>query len=259
MKNKLFLFMLVGLIALISSCQNEDSPNGTTPVSIKMTDAPAFYDAIYLNIKAIEIRTEAGKEIVEVDLPPFNILDYNMGEYIYLVEDFEVPSGRLEEVRFILHDEGNTIVVDGEELTLTTPSGQSSGWKIKVHDRLVPGVAYTLVLDFDAARSIHTTGSGKYMLHPVVRAIPDAISGSIIGAVIPIESSSFVYLLSQQDTVAGTLTNENGMFYFPGVKEGIYDIAVEPTVPEFDPVLEEGIVVENGKKTEVEINLVREE
>ncbi|HIX54370.1 MAG TPA: DUF4382 domain-containing protein [Sphingobacterium sp.] len=258
MRTNLFLIILVGLIGLTSSCQNEDSPRGTTPISIKMTDAPAFYDAIFLNIKEIEIRTESGKEIVEVKLPPFNILDYNMGEYIYLVEDFEVPSGRLEEVRFILHEQGNTIIVDGEELALTTPSGQSSGWKIKVQDRLAPGVAYTLALDFDAARSIHTTGSGKYMLHPVVRAIPEALSGSISGEVIPAESNSFVYLLSEQDTLAGTLVNAEGRFYFPGIQEGIYDIAVDPTEPMFDPVLEEGVIVENAKKTEVVIDLLLE-
>lgn len=255
MKNNIYLFLLLGLIGLTSSCQNEDRPSGTTPISIKITDAPAYYDAIFLNIKEVEIRTESGKEIVKVDLPPFNILDYNMGEYIYLIEDFEVPSGRLEEVRFILHEEGNTIIVDGEELALTTPSGQSSGWKIKVQDRLVPGVAYTLALDFDAARSIHTTGSGKYMLHPVIRAIPDALLGSISGEIIPAESNSFVYLLVEQDTVAATLANEHGLFYFPGIGEGIYDIGVDPTDPAFYPLLEEGIIVENGKKTDIIIDL----
>jgi hypothetical protein len=124
-------------------------------------------------------------------------------------------------------DEGNTIVVDGEELPLQTPSGQSSGFKVKLTENpeLLSGAAYTLLLDFDAAKSIVKTGNNRYLLKPVVRGIT---TGLISGTVLPLESAPEVLVISGTDTV-GTVPNaETGAFIVGGLRTGTYSVKFVP-------------------------------
>jgi len=244
---KALLGVSLALVALsLSSCSTDDSKttNGTTPVTVKITDAPAYYDAIFLDIDHIEIITEGGKEVIDVDQEPFDILSYREGDFIILAEH-DVPSGRLQEVRLVLDDD-NTIVVDGVTYPLTTPSGQSSGVKIKVQEDLIPHIAYTLALDFDASQSIHQTGNGKYMLKPVIRAIPVAESGALTGIISPIAAMPHVFAIQGTDTL-GTLVGPTGKFYFPGVSQGTYKVIIEPTVETFLADTIENITVTTGE------------
>ena len=243
---KALLGLSLAAIALsFASCStdNNTTTDGTTPVTIKITDAPGYYDKIFLDIDHIEIITEGGKQVIDVDHDPFDILSYREGEYLILAEH-DVPSGRLQEVRLVLDDD-NTIVVDGVEHDLTTPSGQSSGVKIKVQDDLIPNIAYTLALDFDAAKSVHTTGSGKYMLKPVIRAIAVAASGALTGMVNPITSNAHVYAIQGTDTL-GTLAGPTGKFYFPGLPQGTYQVDIVPTAGDYQIKILEDVTVTNG-------------
>lgn len=248
---KIAFIGFLALSGLLFSCKDENSANaGKTPVTLKITDAPAYYDAILLNIKEVEIKTSSGKETIEIDALPFDILGYRMGRDTVLASDF-VPSGKLQEIRLKLHDEGNAVVIKGLKYPLTTPSGQSSGIKIKVNEELIPDVAYTLLLDFDAAKSIHQTGNGKYMLKPIIRAIPVSVSGTIRGKVSPIESFPQVLAIDAKLDTTGTQTTLTGDFYIPGIPEGTYKIVVQPTNPGFATKVMEGISVTKGNITDL--------
>lgn len=246
---KALLGLSVAMVALgLSSCSTDDSKttDGTTPVTIKITDAPAYYDQIILDIDHIEVITEGGRQVIDVDIEPFDILHYREGDYMLLAEH-DVPSGRLQEVRLVLDDD-NYIVVDGVREKLTTPSGQTSGVKIKVQDDLIPHVAYTLALDFDASKSIHKTGngSGKYMLKPVIRAIPVAVSGALTGEISPISAMPHVFAIQGTDTL-GTLAGPTGKFYFPGVMQGTYKLLIEPTNDNFKEKTINDVVITTGQ------------
>lgn len=245
MKTLLGLSVVAAALSL-ASCSTDDSKttDGRTPVTIQITDAPAYYDAIFLDIDHIEVITDGGREVIDVDIDPFDILDYREGEYKFLAEH-DVPSGRLQEVRLVLDDD-SYIVVDGVEHDLTTPSGQSSGVKIKVQDDLIPNIAYTLALDFDASKSIHQTGNGKYMLKPVIRAIPVAVSGAITGLISPITAMHHVFAIQGTDTL-GTLASPTGKFYFPGVTQGTYDILIEPTDDAYKALTIKDVTVTTGQ------------
>ncbi|MCW8313669.1 DUF4382 domain-containing protein [Sphingobacterium sp. InxBP1] len=239
-------------VSLLGSCSSDDTPSTQrTPVTIKITDAPAYYDAIELNIDEIEIRTTSGSESIDVDGGPFNILNYTMGKDTVIAGD-DVPSGMIQEIRLKLEDEGNQIWVDGVAHPLNTPSGQSSGVKIKIQDELIPNVAYTLLLDFDASKSIVRTGNGQYLLKPVIRAIPVATSGAITGTVSPAASLAHVFAINGTDTV-GTLANDAGKFYFPGMPEGTYKVKVEPSAESYNTTIKEDVQVVKGSVTDVGI------
>jgi hypothetical protein len=127
---------------------------------------------------------------------------------------------------------------------LTTPSGQTSGVKLNVHDNLTAGVDYTLTLDFDAARSIVLTGNGKYILKPVIRAVANAASGALEGIVSPAASYPKVYAIQGTDTV-GTVADSTGKFYFQGLPAGTYTVDFVPVSPYIKKTVS-NVAVTNG-------------
>lgn len=221
-------------LALLQGCEKDtnDAKKGTTKVEIRMTDAPGNFDEINLSIKEIVLFSEGNPYVFTAETDIFNVLDYRIGtdHPDILVATGEMPSGEISEIRLVLNDAENTIVVDGTPSLLTTPSAQSSGWKVKLTENplLVPGVTYSLLLDFDAAKSIVSTGSGKYILKPVVRGITAATSGLISGTVLPVSSHAEVLVIAGQDTV-GTLANpETGEFTVGGLAGGSYSVQFIP-------------------------------
>jgi len=105
-----------------------------------------------------------------------SLLQLQNGVEEVLVEE-EFPMGDIVELRLILGDD-NSVVVNGDTLNLMTPGSQQSGLKIKVNATLDEGDELSILLDFDAEKSVHQAGkSGNYVLRPVLTAIlPDGTS-----------------------------------------------------------------------------------
>jgi hypothetical protein len=224
-------FSLMGL-AILSSCKKDSSTAGTAQVQIRMTDAPGSFDQINLSVKEITLLSNGKPYTFTAQSSVFNILDFRIGSSKpdILVASGEMPTGEITEIRFVLNDSGNTIVVGGVSQPLTTPSGQSSGYKVKLtqNPSLVPGATYSLLLDFDAAKSIVSTGNGKYILKPVVRGITVATSGLISGTVLPIGAHPQVLVITGQDTVGTVADAITGKYTVGGLAAGTYSVKYEP-------------------------------
>ncbi|MCX2452077.1 DUF4382 domain-containing protein [Pedobacter sp. PLR] len=223
-------------LAILIGCKkdNNGSASGTTKVEIRMTDAPGDFDEINLSVKEIVLLSEGKPYRFAATSSIFNILDFRIGSSNpdILVASGEMPSGEITEVRLVLNDSGNTIVVAGVSQALTTPSGQSSGWKVKLkaNPSLVPEVTYSLLLDFDAAKSIVSTGNGKYLLKPVVRGITAATSGLISGTVLPLLSHPEVLVIAGTDTVGTIADPLSGKFTVGGLAAGSYSVKFAPVI-----------------------------
>jgi hypothetical protein len=244
MKNYLLLaiaFLCIGF----SSCKKNDSASGSgsAHVTVKLTDAPGAYDAVILNIKSVVIVTAKGESTLAIGGGPINILHFRLGKDTLLASQ-DIPAGTIEQVRLVLNDTGNRVIVDGTSYDLKTPSGQTSGVKLNVHDNLTAGIDYTLRLDFDAAQSIVLTGNGKYILKPVIRAYSDAVSGGLTGMVTPAISSPKVFAIAGTDTV-GTVADASGKFYFTGLAAGTYNVQFSPVSP-FVVKVVDNVTVVNG-------------
>ncbi|MEH0157531.1 DUF4382 domain-containing protein [Limibacter armeniacum] len=231
------IFGLAALAACTSSKKEENaSPlNDKVRLNVILVDAPANYDEVNIDIQDVMVDyttySETSTEENWVSLDQMNPNIYNLLELTAGAEamlgDIEFPAGHLNNVRLILGD-SNTVIIDNKKHHLTTPSGQTSGLKVKVDAEMNPGLAYTLTLDFDANRSIVEAGnSGKYNLKPVIRASMDAYGGSVTGIVNPVEESFRVEVLAGETVVAGTETND-GQFLLKGIEAGAYSLAVVP-------------------------------
>jgi len=242
---KLMIIGCIGLAIGLTACK-KNNEDGMTRMNVKITDSPGTYEAIYLSVKEIQILTSDGTSTLAVGPTPFNILNFRMGKDT-LIASQDIPSGKIQEVRLVLNTTGNQVKINGATYPLTTPSGQSSGVKLKVQETLEAGIAYTLLLDFDAAKSVVKTGNDKYILKPVIRAIPNSVSGAITGIITPSASNPKIYAIAGTDTL-GTISDATGKFWFPGVAAGTYKVEIQPVSPYINKTIENVAVVTGSVK-----------
>lgn len=88
----------------------------------------------------------------------YDLLELTRCVDLLLVDNFDIPSGTLHQIRLVLGDI-NTIVIDGQTYLLMTPSAEQSGLKIQINQELESDFNYTFILDFDAHQSIVTAGN----------------------------------------------------------------------------------------------------
>lgn len=251
--------MLGGLFLLaigFTACQKNETGSGTTQLQVRMTDAPGDFEEINLNVKNIVVKvndTASTPYILEAN-KQFNVLDFRLGtaKPDILLASEEVPTGEIKEVRLVLNESGNTIKVGGQLYDLKIPSGYSSGWKIKLTETpsLNPGIAYSLVLDFDAAKSIVKTGNGKFLLKPVVRGITVATSGILTGTIAPATVQTKVFAINATNDTVGTLSNTtSGYFSIGGLRAGNYKLAFDAIDSTYSDTTINSVAIDAGKTT----------
>lgn len=244
--------LVVTLISVgLVSCNDDDSDGSSSEManlSIRMTDAPGDYDAVFIDVQGIEIQLEADDDLDATDDSGteasewVTVEDVNTGIYdlleltggvSQLLADTEVEAGYVGQMRLILGPD-NTVVVDGETKALNTPSAQQSGLKLQLNQRLEGGENYAFLLDFDVDQSIVETGNGGYNLKPVIRLSAEANAGMVVGTtVVPAALSSDVQslvVLTGNGITVSAYTNSDGDFALNGVPAGTYDVKITPQI-----------------------------
>ena len=218
----------------LASCSDSTSESNSNPSKFKicLIDAPANYDAVYIDIEDVQVNysnDDAGWASLEnVRKGVVNILDLSCGSELLIAEGM-AKEGFLSEIRLMLGAD-NTVVVDGVSHMLSTPSAQQSGLKLKINKSISSGQLHQLIVDFDANKSIVKAGnSGKYNLKPVLRVFTDETAGAISGIVQPIDVMSSVTAISNVTKEEfGTVTNEFGEYFICGLNDGSYNLMIEP-------------------------------
>lgn len=226
--------VLVGFISL--SCSNDDNSGSeeTATVELRLTDGPADYDAIHLDVQGVEfkINNQEGIDFPLENPGIYNLLDLNNGVDVLLGERL-LPVGNISQMRLIL-GANNTITVNGVVHPLDTPSAQQSGLKFNIQQTFEPGMVYKMWIDFDAGKSIVETGNGGYKLKPVIRAFTELTNGMIEGKVLPIDALTTVYAMQNEiDTVATAIPNPDGYFKFMGLPQGAYNLRFDAANPAY--------------------------
>lgn len=237
MRKKIILGLLAGFAAIggFTSCSNDNA--NTTRFEVRLTDAPADYAKVLVDIQGIEYNvdgTDAGWKVLPLKrVGVYNLLDFRNGVDTLLAGE-EIAPGKISQIRLKLGENNAVVLKNGETIAMKVPSGSESGLKLNLHAELEAGIAYVLTLDFDAAKSVVAQGNGKYSLKPVIRAFRTATTGAIRGKVSPDTLSTTVYLLKmntvsqQNDTVAATIV-KGGSYLIGGVAEGKYTVRIAPS------------------------------
>jgi hypothetical protein len=227
------LLTLTGILAIIftfNACKKTDvKTNQPSKMNIYLTDAPAAYKAVWINIQQVMVKndgTDSAGGWVEVPLLKpgmYNLLNFRNGEDT-LLGGVDLPAGKVSQIRLILGDNNQIELEDGSMVDLKTPSAQQSGLKLNLDAELKPGIPYDLELDFDASRSIVKAGnSGQYILKPVIRTFAKAAGGGIEGVVLPDSANVQITAIAGIDTL-GAMPNASGAYKFWGLPANTYTL-----------------------------------
>jgi len=253
----LAVILAIGMVAF-AGCSIDSTP-GMGTLEVKLHDAPADFDEVNIFIERVEVNNttneEEGWQVISEPNQQYNLLELTNGVF-EVIGETELEEGFYPHIRLILSRDNNNVVVDGEVHDLFIPSGAQTGVKLNVDAEIEEGFTYTLLLDFDALRSVHKTGQSPvldYILKPVIRATNEAVTGNIGGVVNPIEARAAVFAIAGEDTLSSTYANEeSGEFLLVGLEDGTYDVSVEPREDGFGSEYLEDVEVTVGETTDLE-------
>lgn len=229
MKFTILTLCILMLGFTLYSCK-KDSAKSSYPYAIRMTDAPGPYNAVNIDLVAVEV-TGSGGQSVMLNVNPgiYDLLKLSNG-IDTLIAVGTLEDAKVQQIRLILGT-NNTVVVNNVSYPLSTPSADQSGLKLQVHQTLQAGVLYTVLLDFDANKSIVETGNGTYKLKPVIRTIETANSGAIRGKISPIGTLASVTATSSTNLTYSSNVMASGDFLLMGIPAGTYSVTVNPAFP----------------------------
>lgn len=208
---KLLIPVLAGFIAAGACADLGTEASGDARVSVLLTDAPGDLKAAVVTITDIYLQPSEGEDAQRVYLRQNAPVTTNLltlsNDVLQLVGDAEVPAGNYRQLRFVISGGyveiekaggGSTIYATSTnypglpagvdvEGVLHCPSCAQSGFKVLLGTgggddvELGVGADQTLLVDFDVSKSYGKPAgnSGKWILNPVLKAIPVQSAGSV--------------------------------------------------------------------------------
>jgi hypothetical protein len=289
MKTKLFqlsTLILISILFAVTSCQKNSDSNyaGSEKgkLVVKLTDAPFPIDLIdkaLVTIDKIEIRSTADSLnsdeklgissfiVISEKTQQFNLLDLRNGITADLLE-LSIDTGTYDLIRMHVV-EGEIILKDGTTFNMKIPGGKNSSLKIKIKPELVVegGITNEVLLDFDVSKSFIVQGSVKakkgikgFMFKPVIRAVSQAISASVMGKVVdgagvPLGGAS-VQILQGDSIMTSSLTNPAGEYVMIGIPAGTYKMVGEKEG--YTTLKVDGVLVEPKHRTVQNFELIKQ-
>jgi len=245
-------YLLLGLASSallgLASCSKDssDSANaGAAKLEVRLMDAPGDFRAVVLDVQQVEVHLKDendpnGWQTLAFTPQAVNVLDYVNGKSALLVNTDFAP-GDLKEIRLVLGPNSYVLGTDNQRYDLKTPSGQTSGVKLKLNNvTLQANATYQLLLDFDVAKSVVERGNWRagndkkerYLLKPVIRLVAQSLQGGLSGTVNPAAARPQVLAIRSSvlgpDTVS-TFADASGAFQLRGLAAGTYQVQFFPT------------------------------
>lgn len=158
------------------SCGDSLIPGGDQPPSsrrgalaISLTDAPLEAREVWVTINEIEVHpTGSGWQSFVTEEMEFELLALEGRESLLAAAELE--DGKYTKIRLRVQ-EGYLIDNEGERCDLKVPSGKID---VPVPFEIDAGATTSMLLDFDAEKSVHVTRKGKKMecqLRPVIKLV----------------------------------------------------------------------------------------
>jgi hypothetical protein len=234
---RFFPLAVSGILAalVIFGCSKDESTTGNQTVGtlkVHLTDAPGVFEKVNITFSQISVNLKSSEDswiVISDQEQTFDLMKLTNGITTLLGEK-QLDPGQYGQIRLkIINAE---VVVDGTTYALDIPSGAASGLKLGNGFTIEPGITLELVVDFDAARSIHIMGNKQgYKLNPVLRLMAKAQSGAIFGKLTNFQDSPVAYAISGADTVAtAKVKTDTGNFLLSFLPQGSYTVAVSDTL-----------------------------
>ena len=215
MKNLIFSFVILALIASCGEGPTDEETTGYGRIKVEAFDAPPppGVEQILLTVTEVSVHSsDKGWIILAEPNERFDFLELINGTTAALV-DTTLDPGHYTQMRLVVSDT-NEVVVDGETHFLFVPSGAQSGVKLNLNFTIEEDELIEIMVDFDASKSITWTPR-KYLLRPAFKAFKKVLSGTVAGNVKDAAgagiSNALVEAITPND-VTTTVTDSNGAY-----------------------------------------------
>jgi len=257
-----FILSLASLSFFIS-CKKNGTGDGNASLQVYLTDDPGDYEAVYIDIKDVQINITTNDDDGWQSLQNVNASVYDLLRLVNdkdtILADTEIPAGRLHQIRLVLGTE-NYVKIKGKDelIKLETNSADQSGLNLNVQEYVTENRLYKIILDFEVARSIVQTGNNKYSLKPTIRPILNAVGGTIKGVVMPKGFQTVVYAIQGVDTIASTFTDITGGYLIKGLPAGNYSVYYLPSNKTYLASLRTGISIMFNTTSKIDTTYLRQ-
>jgi len=278
MQKKNFAIALALVASLgLGACDDDASTTGTQAgsMSLLLTDAPGDFVQAIVTIERIELlrdddsdENQGGVLVLRDTEYTGDLLDLS-NDVAELVNDFTVPGGSYQQLRFVISggcvevetDTGTEVyasngytecgAADGD---LQMPSFAQSGLKVNLPGGFtVNGGQKIVLVDFDVAQSFgHQAGnSGKWVMHPVMTATEIEFSSTLDVRLIVPDSVTFPspYTL---DSLTVRLNDEEPVTLADSVANFLY---VVPGTYSVDLVVPSGLTITTDPALPLDVDL----
>ena len=256
MKNKHFFLAAIMAIAvslIMTACNKNSSSEapvtaGKQQLSLYLTDGPALFDKVLINIKSVKVLIDTctntrhhdnddwddhGEhenkkdsclvwEDLKIKAGIYDILKFRNGADTLLAAS-SITKGYIRLIKIELGTE-NSLVKDSVTYPLALPAFAKNYVLLKLKgnefDEFLPGKS-RLWIDFDVNKSIYQGRDNRFYLSPRCHFFTVQSTGSIAGKVLPKEAYSVITVYNSKDT-AYALPNRDGYFKLRGLKDGTY-------------------------------------
>ncbi|MDE3236543.1 MAG: DUF4382 domain-containing protein [Bacteroidota bacterium] len=253
-------FMAFASSVFLIACNKSSSaenPSGSQNVSLYMTDGPGLFDNVYLDIKDVKVLVDTSSNTRVHDSCDYDRMgdrEHHQPDSFFVWQDLNVKAGvydllqlrngtdtllaaaniKAGTIRMIRIDLGtnNSLVKDSVSYPLNLLPNAPSYVIIKLRgdewEHHAPN-SYRLWLDFDVQRSVIKLMDNKFYLRPFIKAFVVDKTGTVQGNVLPLDASpAIVTVYNSTDTAYG-ITSRGGMFKLRGLKDGTYNVFLNPS------------------------------
>ncbi len=174
--------LVLAAAALLTGCSEDGGSSGgsggaTGSLAVRLTDAPidmSNVQSVNVTIAGVAVYPGEPLEPLGASAGPIDLLSHPAtfdlltltGGATQLLASGEVTAGEYDRIRLEITD-ATLVFTDATSVPLTIESNKVD---VPIDFTVTAGEATTLTLDFDAAASVHVTGTGsdKSILRPVV-------------------------------------------------------------------------------------------
>lgn len=169
-----------GLLSSFPDANNPATTGSSTLSSnlrISLTDAPSReLKSVFVNVDHAELFVKKGSShgrvLVAQNLGMVDLMKLRNGVLLPMEDITLSPDTEVTAIRLVLRGDNNhSIKSDDSRCEMQTPSGQQSGIKIHLNQpfKISEDHKYSMVLDFDAEKSVVIKGNGGCLLKPVLK------------------------------------------------------------------------------------------
>jgi len=202
------------------------SSDAPAQLTLAITDGPVdAADAVVVAFNSIEIQGPERKTFTLDDTATINLLDFQNGETMVLLDGEEMTAGEYQWIRLGVDESASYIEIDGQQFPLEIPSGSQTGLKLNRGFTLAAGNISQFTIDFDLRKSVHQEGTGDYKLRPTVRLVDNLEVGTISGSV------SDELVMAAECNNGDNNDAGNAVYVFQGADASVLDIQGLATDP----------------------------